>query len=165
MNFIESIRNIILSVIITLILFSSVVSAEYLGPGKDDFDTMVHDWVQWNDENFEDLAEDKFISTLMNLVGNQTILLTVNPDNFASLICSNGRIIDYKIGEKLPEVTLEIEMDQDTFDDFYYAEGYNIEVFTSNWMNGNITMKPISTKMKIVNTGLNIYKFTVNLFS
>lgn len=56
-------------------------------------------------------------------------------------------------------------MDRDIFDDFYYAEDYNMEVFTSNWLNGNITMKPITLKGKIVNMELNVYKFIVNLLS
>lgn len=104
-----------------------------------DLYTMISYCVQWINEN-----EEVFSSTLTNPIGNETILTTVHPNNFVYFVLSNGEIIDYKINEEIPGATFEIEMDQDTFNDFFYVENSNVEVFNRYWLSGSIVIHEIN---------------------
>ena len=147
-------KNSFVSIIIGILILSvlsGLASAsatpdrddEYYGMDDEaipiDLYSMIDICVQWLNENEEVLE-----STLTNQNGYQNILITVHPNNFASFVLSNGKIVDYKINEGIPEPTVEIEMDQDTFEDFFYAEGNNNEIFNRHFLNGDIIIHEIN---------------------
>ncbi len=147
-------KNSFVSIIIGILILSvlsGLASAsatpdrddEYYGMDDEaipiDLYSMIDICVQWLNENEEVLE-----SNLTNQNGYQNILVTVHPNNFASFVLSNGKIVSYKINEGIPEPTVEIEMDQATFENFFYAEGNNNEIFNRHFLNGDIIIHEIN---------------------
>ena len=132
---------------------------------NNNFETKIKTSILFYNSNYQTLKEDILFSTLISQFENEKVLLTIRPSNdFVSITFSNGKIINHNIGEEIPGITVEAEMDDNTFEEIFGSADPTSD-FSTAWQNGEITIKPISLKMKIINIGLNVVKFFLNLFS
>lgn len=131
---------------------------------NNNFETKIKTSILFYNSNYQTLKEDILFSTLISQFGNEKVLLTIRPSNdFVSITFSNGKIINHNIGEEIPGITVEAEMDDNTFEEIFGSVDPTSD-FSTAWQNGEITIKPISLKMKIINIGLSVVKFFLNLF-
>lgn len=146
---------------------SSVSFIDYeLGINEDSkFDTMVQTSVISYNSNFNTLKQDESFSKLMSIYGDEKILLTILPSNeFVSIIFLNGKIIDYEVGKEASDITLEVEIFEDTFEDIYTSENPS-SAFLNAFENNGIIIKPKSLKMKASIILLNVSIFFKDLLS
>jgi len=127
-------------------------------------ESMIETIVRYYNDNFNSIKGDSILSSLISRFGNEKVLVTITPTGkIVSIVLKDGKITDYRIGEEIEGITVDAEIDEESFKEIYYSENPTA-TFSTAWKKGEIEVEPRTLKLKVVNTIANIYKGILRLF-
>lgn len=140
-------KGLIIVLVILALIYPS--GADDGGPQDEEaIETMVSISVKYWNKNFENLKENAVHSKLISYFGDANVVITIVPANkTVGIDFEDGKIVDYRIGEEIPDSKIEARFQMSTFRNVFYADDPT-PAFLTAYRNDEIELKGRTTSTR-----------------
>ena len=144
--------------VIVLLFLANFTVVSAIETDNYEYAQLMEEAIDYYTTNYDSLIDNKYIGFILSQLENEKILVRIAPNNeITSIVLTNGKITEYKIGTEIPGITVEIGTSGPTIEKILGSSNPTKQILTS-WKDGEITIIPRTLLLKVVGLMLSMVK-------